>query len=71
MIAMDVWHDDLGVQREQYEMMVLFIPPASEIRPVYSAVCRGDVATAMMDTYPGTLMVRWYSVVRDLCLAGF
>jgi hypothetical protein len=70
-MTMDVWHDDLGVQHEQYEMMVLFIPPASEIRPVYSAVTGGDVATAMMDVYLGTLMVRWYSVVRDLCLAGF
>lgn len=67
---MQIWHDDLGLAEDHYEMKVLF-PYAFGTEPVMSNVSRGDVAVAAMDAFDWNMYAEFFRTVRLLLLAGF
>ncbi len=68
---MKIWHDDLGLQDDQHEMKVLWIPDNCRLPPVEANVTGGDTAACFLIVDREQTFGRWYSTVRDLLLAGF
>ncbi len=70
---MQIWHDDLGIQNDQYETQVLFRFKMASKAQVYGTVSRADCAVASQgeSCFAFSAYSEWYRTVRDLMLHGF